>query len=662
MHHFELNKTQLSNLEDSLRKEFACVSQNGSYAMSTIVGCNSRKYHGLFVCRQPKLSQDNFVLLSSIEETIIQRESEFHLGVKQYGGNVIEPKGHKYLEHFEYITHPVWTYHVGGVVFRKELLMHLSENRLILKYTLVDAHSDTYLAIKPFLAFRDAHALTYRNEDACTEMQYVPNGIKSRLYPAFSDLYMQFSCEPGFIAKPDWYRNVEYACEIDRGYPGHEDLFTPGNFLFELHVGQPVYLAVGLHEVESPERIEDMFVDACKELKPLDNLDHCLEAAARTFFVRQEKRLQVVAGYPWFGPWGRDTFISLPGLALCTGHEDEYVEVLRGMVKDQVGAMFPNVGYGEQSAYNSVDAPLWFVWDVQQYALHQGSTREIWDEFGPAVKQVIEEYAKGGDFGIGMTPEGLIHAGKPGYALTWMDAVVDGKPVTQRDGMPVEINALWYNAVMFALEAEQACGKEADMDFIRCWKPLMDKFPDVFKNCFWDKGKGYLADTVKDNIRDWSIRPNQILAVSLPYSPVSEKVGQLVLETVKGCLLTPRGLRTLAPSDPRYKGVYKGNQAERDRAYHQGTVWTWLLGHFVQACFKIYGDSMKGFVEKLYRGFEPALEEACIGSIAEIYDGDPPYSAKGAISQAWSVAELLRIRSFLRYGHKAEAKEGGRRR
>ena len=644
---FEIGKNSLSNLEESLKKEFICVSRDGTYASSTVVGCNSRKYHGLFVCRQPKLSQDNFVLLSSLEETIMQRDREFHLGVRKYGGNVFEPKGHKYLEHFEYRTHPVWIYHVGGVVFQKELLVHVTENRLILKYTLLDAHSETFLSIRPFLAFRDAHALTYQNEAACTQVQYVPNGIKSRLYPSFSDLFLQVSCENGFEARPDWYRNVEYPCEVERGYPANEDLFTPGCFLLPLSLQQPVYFSAGLHVMENPGQMAGLFEEACREARPLDSMGHCLEAAAETFFIRQEKRLQVVAGYPWFGSWGRDTFIALPGLALCTGHEERFLEVLRSMLKDQVGALFPNVGYGEHSVYNSVDAPLWFVWAVQQYALHTGSSEEIWEEFGPAVKQVIEEFERGGEFGIGLDKDGLVQAGKTGYALTWMDAVVDGKPVTAREGKPVEINALWYNAVRFALEAEQARGKQGDSDFTKKWKTRMDKFPEAFKACFWDKAKGYLADTVKENIRDWSIRPNQILAVSLPYSPVSEKIGQLVVETVKNFLLTPRGLRTLAPSDARYHGVYKGNQAERDRAYHQGTVWVWLLGHFAQACFRIYGQGAKNFIEKIYKGFEPAFWEAGLGSVSEIYDGDPPYAAKGAFSQAWSVAELLRIRAML---------------
>lgn len=646
---FRLDKNDLSNLETSLSKEFICVSQNGSYASSTVVGCHSRKYHGLYVCRQPGLGQDNYVLLSSVEETLVQNEREFHLGVKKYEGNVFEPKGHKYIERFEYFTHPVWIFHVGGAVLRKELLMHPTENRLLLKYTLEQAHSETFLNVRPFMAFRCAHDLTSCNTEACTEIQYVNRGFKCRMYPSFSALYFQSSCESGVEYRPDWYRNIEYSSEMDRGYPSHEDLFTPGDMHLRLELGEPVYFIVGLSEWENPEDAEELFGEALGKLSVCDTLENSLKAAAQSFIVRHDKRLQIMAGYPWFGSWGRDTFISLPGLLLCTGRTEDALEVLRSMVKDQVGAMFPNVGYGESSAYNSVDAPLWFVWAVQQYALHTGNLASAWKEFGSAVRQVIENYAAGEEFGIGMTPDGLIRAGKPGYALTWMDAVVQGHPVTPREGFPVEINALWYNAVCFAIQAETECAssKTKKNAFVNRWKPLMDRFPDVFKACFWDKTKGYLADVVKDDIRDWSIRPNQIIAVSLPYSPVSDKVGQLVVEKVKNCLLTPRGLRTLAPSDSRYKALYAGDQSERDQAYHQGTVWVWLLGHFAQAYLRVYGGGGKSFIERLYSGFEPALWEAGIASVSEIYDGDPPYAPKGAFSQAWSVAELLRIRAML---------------
>ena len=644
---FRLDKNSLSNLEMSLQKEFICVSDNGSYASTTIAGCNCRKYHGLFVCPQAELGQDNFVLLSCLEETLIQHEREFHLGVKKYAGDVFQPKGHKYVERFEYRTHPVWTYHIGGAVLRKELLMHPTRNRLLVKYTLEDAHSETFLEVRPFVAFRNAHELTFCNNAALTKVQYVPNGIKCRLYEGFSDLYMQFSQDCGFAEVPDWYRNVKYSEEEMRGYPCHEDLFTPGFFKLRLEVQKPVYLNVGCSPIPSVAKTAEWFEEAAKKLVAHEGLESSLQAAARTFLVKRDDRRQITAGYPWFGSWGRDTFIALPGLTLCTGNSKMAGEVLRSMVKDLSGGLFPNIGYGESAAYNSADAPLWFVWAVQQYATHSRRTVQVWGEFGEAVKQVIESYANGCGYGIGMTQEGLIYAGKPGCALTWMDAVVNGHPVTPRAGMPVELNALWYNAVMFAIECEKKCSPLKRNPFVERFKPLMERFPDTFKAHFWSKEKGYLADFVDNGTADWSIRPNQILAVSMPYSPVSDKVGQLVVETVKTCLLTPRGLRTLAPSDPRYKSVYQGSQEDRDRAYHQGTAWVWLLGHFAQAYLRVYGKDGKPFVEKIYREFEPALWEAGIGSISEIYDADPPYAPKGAFSQAWSVAELLRIHKML---------------
>ena len=646
---FKSDKNELSNLEVSLRKEFICVSDNGSYASTTLSGCNSRKYHGLYVCPQPALNQDNFVLLSSLEETVCQQDKEFHIGVKRYAGHVFSPKGHKYIESFEYLTHPVWYYRVGGVLLRKELLMHAGQNRLLIKYTLVEAHSETSLEIRPFLAFRDVHELTVCNDTACTQVQYAEKGIKCRLYPSFSSLYIQTSRSCRITDHPDWYRQVEYVAEKERGYHCREDLFTPGTLSVPLTLNEPVVLSVGLTPLAEPETSLALFAEGQAALTPMDNMENSLRAAAESFIIHKEDRCQIVAGYPWFGSWGRDTFISIPGLMLCAGKTEMAADVLRSMRKDLSGGLFPNVGYGGAAAYNSADAPLWFVWAVQQYAAALGDLPKAWEEFGDTVKQVIEKYAAGIDLGIGMTADGLIYAGKDGCALTWMDAMVDGKAITPRQGMPVEINALWYNAVMFALEAEKACGKETK-DFSLKWRPLMDNFPAVFKACFWNKEKGYLADVVCNDNPDWSVRPNQIIAVSMPYSPVSEKVGQLIVEKVKNFLLTPRGLRSLAPADSRYKSIYRGNQSDRDHAYHQGTVWVWPVGHFAEAYLRVYGKEGKPFVEELYRNFEPALWEAGIGTVSEIYDGDPPYKAQGAFSQAWSVAELLRIRWMLDSG------------
>ncbi|MDE7072238.1 MAG: amylo-alpha-1,6-glucosidase, partial [Bacteroidales bacterium] len=359
---FKSDKNELSNLEVSLRKEFICVSDNGTYASSTLSGCNSRKYHGLYVCPQPDLNQDNFVLLSSLEETVCQQDKEFHIGVKRYAGHVFSPKGHKYIEAFEYLTHPVWFYRVGGVLLRKELLMHSGQNRLLIKYTLEEAHSETSLVIRPFLAFRDVHELTMCNDTACTQLQYTEKGIKCRLYPSFSALYMQTSRSCRVTDNPDWYRQVEYAAEKERGYHCREDLFTPGTLSVPLTLHEPLVLSVGLTPLAAPENAVALFEEARASLIPMDNMENCLRAAADSFIVHKEGRCQIVAGYPWFGSWGRDTFISLPGLTLCTGKNRIAAEILRSMLKDQSGGLFPNVGYGEQASYNSADAPLWFVW------------------------------------------------------------------------------------------------------------------------------------------------------------------------------------------------------------------------------------------------------------------------------------------------------------
>ncbi|MEG1498617.1 MAG: amylo-alpha-1,6-glucosidase [Bacteroidales bacterium] len=639
-----LDKIQLTNLEYSLGKEVLCVGENGCYMSTTSACCNTRKYHGLYVCPQPNLGQDNFVFLSQIEETISQQGRDFHLGVQKYVGEVYEPKGHKYLEKMELDPHPCWTYRVGGVLFRKEIIIHPTQNRLFIKYTLLDAHSSTLLKVKPFTSFRNAHQLTIQNDAACTHVQILKDGIKTQMYSAFSDLYIQCSAPCEFIAQADWYHHIEYLREKERGYDAWEDLFTPGEFLLSLTVNQPVYFSVGLSLLKENFSYDLLFEEAKSNLLPAVNMENCLQNAARNFIVKKGKRVQLIAGYPWFGSWGRDTFIALPGLTLATGHETECLEILRSMIADQRGALFPNLGYGEYSAYNSVDAPLWFIWAVQQYAYHTGRIQKVWREFGSSIKEVIQGYKSGSLFGIHMQENGLIYAGEDGKALTWMDAMVHGKPVTQRMGMPVEINALWYNAIMFAIEASRL---NKEKEFEAEWDALMKNFPEVFKACFWDKSKGYLADVVKDSYKDWSLRPNQIIAASLPYSPISEKIKQLVVEKVKHVLLTSKGLRTLTPLDVNYEGTYAGDQSSRDTCYHQGTVWVWLLGHFAEAYLRVYGKEGKTYVRKLYMGFESALSELCMGSVAEIYDGDPPHKAKGAVSQAWSVSELLRIKYLL---------------
>jgi predicted glycogen debranching enzyme len=641
------DKISLSNLSSSLNKEILLVGENGCFCSTSLVGCNTRKYHGLFIYPQENFGYENYLLLSQFGETVEQQGSEFHLDVRKYAGGFFEPKGHKYLEKLEFVPYPAWTYRVGGVQLKKEIILHKKKNILLVKYSLLEANSPTTLRIAPLLAFRNVNTLTHKNDFANEQVQILKTGIKARLYNDFSDLYIECSSKFSFVPNPMWYNNVEYSKEIERGYEAYEDLFSAGEFVVKMEKGKPVYFTVGVlqsgAEVAKAANCEKLFKEATSFYLPAESLDNCLKNAASDFIIRKNGKTEIVAGYPWFGSWGRDTFISLPGLTLSVGKADECLEILRSMIASQRGAMFPNVG----ESYNSVDAPLWFVWAVQKYAYHTNNVKKVWKEFGSAIKKVLNGFTSGEIYGIRVLESGLVYAAEDGHALTWMDAIVNGKPVTQRAGCPVEINALWYNAMMFAIEGAKAVGSIDDKKFISQWKSRAEEFPQIFKEKFWNKEKSYLADVVDYNYTDWKFRPNQIIAVSMPYMAISDKIAQIVVNQVRQTLRTTRGLRTLSPMDPNFEGIYEGSHAVRDAAYHQGTVWVWLLGHYAEAYLKVYGDAGKNHVTHLYDEFSNALTELCIGSIAEIYDGNPPHKARGAISQAWSVAELLRIKEML---------------
>lgn len=643
MSYITFDKNQLINLEYSLGKELIRSNRAGAYGSMTIICCNTRKYHGLLVAPQPGIDAENHVLLSALDETVIQHDAEFNLAIHKYPGGVYHPKGHKYIRDFVLEPMPYLIYRVGGVVLKKEMVLMGKHNRALIKYTLLDAHSPTTLRLRPFLAFRNVHRLSKANMDLRDKYEPVVNGIKMRLYPGYSPLYMQISKEAEYVHVPGWFYNIEYHEEMIRGYDYQEDLFVPGFFDVPMKKDEPVIFAAGTGLV-NPKGLKRAFTMEVKDRIPRDSFENCLVNAARQFIVRGKDRTEMVAGFPWFGRWGRDTFIALPGLTLCTGDAKTCRDVLDTMVADLNGPLFPNVGKGDASNYHSIDAPLWFFWALQQYAQHTGKKAAIWKDYGKKMRMILNGYRDGTDFNIHMQDDGLIYGGGPGLALTWMDAVVDGKPVTPRTGLDVEINALWYNAIRFSIEAAEAAGNK---NFAAEWQPVADRIPQSFSEAFYDREKGYLADVVDGDRKDFTVRPNQIFAVSLPYSPVSDELASQVVDTVQRELLTPHGLRTLSPKNPDYKGIYYGTQKQRDRAYHQGTAWPWLLSHFAEAYLKMHGVSGVPFVKELYNGFEEEMTEAGVGTISEVYDGDPPHKSGGAISQAWSVSELLRIRRML---------------
>ncbi|GAB1406073.1 glycogen debranching enzyme N-terminal domain-containing protein [Lentimicrobium sp.] len=639
MSYINFDKSQLVNLEYSLPKELLRTSREGAYASSTIINCNTRKYHGLLVVPQPAMDSGNHVLLSSMDETIIQHNSEFNLSIRKYLGEVYAPKGHKYFIDFTTEPIPSQTYRIGGIFFKREQIFSHKDGRTIIKYTLLDAHSETKLRFRPFLAFRNIHALCKANYDIDKSYEEIANGIKLRMYKGYSYLHLQFSKKVEYVHVPDWYYNIEYSREKARGYDYLEDLYVPGFFELPISKGESIYFSAGI-EPANPASLKKLFDNELQRRVPRDSFEHCLINASQQFIVKSGKKVELIAGYPWFGRWGRDTFIALPGLTMVQGNLKLAKAAIDSILTEMKGPLFPNKGTGEQAEYNAADTSLWFFWTLQQYAIFAKSIAGIWKSYGKKMKEILEAYLKGSYHNIHLHDNGLIYAGEAGVAVTWMDAYVEGKPVTPRTGFTVEVNALWYNAVKFALELAEEAG---DHDFISQWQAVADKFPQAFINQFWYSEKGYLADYAHGEYRDTSVRPNQIFATSLPYSPLNEEMRNSILNTVKSELLTPRGLRTLSPKNPLYKGVYAGNQIQRDTAYHQGSVYPWLLGHFVEGYLKIHGKAGLKFVTGLYEGFEPVMTEHGIGTISEVYDGDPPHHPGGAISQAWNVAELLRI-------------------
>ena len=643
MGYIQFDKDKLINLTYSLNKELLRTNRKGSYAATTLIRCNTRKYHGLLVAPQPAIDDELHVLLSVMDPTIIQHGTEFNLGIHQYPDGVFVPKGHKYVRELHSDPIPKITYRVGGVVFSVETIFSKEADRILLRYTLVDCHSETTIRLKPYLAFRQRHALSKANEWANKKYNAAGNGVSFKLYQGYSELFLQFSKKVDYIHVPDWYYNIEYIEEQRRGYDSREDLLVPGYFEFNMKKGESVILSAGLDEI-NPQGLKRLFAKEFQHRIPRDSFEHCLMNSAEQFIQRRNKKTKIIAGFPWFGSWGRDSFISLPGLALATQNNKLYKEVFDTMIKNMQGPLFPNVGDGKYKTYASVDASLWFIWAVQQYISSTQDLELVRKSYYKVVKKVLEGYKKGTDYGIHMAENHLIWAGEQGKALTWMDAVVNGKPVTPRKGFAVEINALWYNAVMFALELAQHFDDRA---FIESWTSTAKAIPESFNTLFWDNEHDYLADYVDGDYTDWSVRPNMILVTSLPYSPVNKKIKQLVLKKAKDDLMTIRGLRSLSPRNPNYKSVCTGSQHERDNAYHQGTVWPWFFAHFAEGYLKVHGKSGLRKMQWYLEQFEDVMSEHGIGSISEIYDGDPPHKARGCISQAWSVAEIYRAKIMI---------------
>jgi predicted glycogen debranching enzyme len=647
MSYLRFEKALMTNLEESLPRELLRTNRSGAYSCSTIVDCNTRKYHGLLVVPVPELDDDNHVLLSSLDVTVVQHDAEFNLGLHRYQNNNYSPKGHKYIREFDCDKVPTTIYRVGGVILKKEVVFQHYENRILIRYTLEDAHSNTKLRFQPFLAFRSVKHFTHENGVASRDYAPVEGGISTCMYAGYPNLYMQFSRKNEFIYRPDWYRGIEYPKEQERGYASNEDLYVPGYFEVNIKKGESVVFAASTSECKT-RGLSAMFEKEVEERHPRDNMFHCLVNAAHQFHNKNNGERYILAGYPWFKCRARDTFIALPGLTLSIEEDNNFEIVMQTAIKGIYEFMEGKPLSVKIYEMEQPDVLLWCVWAVQQYA-REVSHEKCVEKYGKLLRDIISFIFADKHPNLHMKENGLVYANGKEKACTWMNSSSNGKPIVPRTGYIVEFNALWYNALRFTA----ALGGEAgDTQTAEKLNALADKVQKNFVDMFLNDC-GYLFDYVDGKISDWSVRPNQIFAVALDYSPLSPEQKKGVLDICTRELLTPKGLRSLSPKSGGYNPMYVGPQSQRDYAYHQGTVWPWLGGFYMEACMKVFKRTRLSFIERQMVGYEDEMTDHCVGTIPELFDGNPPYRGRGGISFAMNVAEILRSMEMLeKYSYK----------
>ena len=642
MSYLRFEKSLMTNLEEALPRELLRTNRSGAYSCSTIVDCNTRKYHGLLVVPVPELDDENHVLLSALDVSVVQHGVEFNLGLHKYQGNNYSPKGHKYIREFDCDRVPTTLYRVGGVILKKEVVFQAYEDRLLIRYTLVDAHSATLLRFKPYLAFRSVRQFTHENATASREYHPVDKGIRTCMYAGYPDLYMQFSKKNDFIFQPDWYRGVEYPKEQERGYASNEDLYVPGYFEAAIKKGESIVFSASTSEIKSTT-LKALFEKEYNLRTPRDNFFHCLVTAAHQFHNRtKDDSRYLLAGYPWFKSRARDTFISVVGLTLSINERDYFELVMATALKGLHEFMKGKPLTVKITEMEHPDVPMWAVWAIQQYAKDAGLDKCI-EMYGETVNEVIDYLLASNHPNLRLDDNGLVHTEGRDRAVTWMNSTAYGRPVVPRTGYIVEFNALWYNTLRFGAYIAEYKGDNERAKALEARAALCkESFVKTFLNDY-----GYLFDYVDGNMMDWSVRPNMIFAVALDYSPLEQSQKKSVLDICTRELLTPKGLRSLSPKSGGYNPMYVGPQSQRDYAYHQGTAWPWLGCFYLEACLRLYKLTRLSFIERQLVGYEDEMLLNCIGTIPEMADGNPPFKARGAMSFAMNVGEILRTLSIM---------------
>lgn len=644
-----------ANLDLALTKEWLETNRKGAYSSSTVLACHTRKYHSLLAVPIHKLDQ-KCSLLSKVDLAIKIGDHQVDLSTNKFP-TTFYPKGHEYIKSFEYDTCPRIVFRVdetGEVIeFAESIMLMEDEETLLIRYDLITAPRSIEVVLTPFLAYRNIHTLTKENDllSSFISPHEETNGIALNCfsmtpYPEMPELFFGTDLNSTFVHHSNWHYNFEYLEEVKRGFDAHEDLFTAGffkkqlsqgeSFFFFASTGKPTKNLLTLWDKEARARM--------KSARLSD-----LQYSAKNFFVERDNGdLSIIAGYPWFNEWGRDAMIALPGLAFCTGRFEEGLNVLKTFAHYESDGLLPNylpLRSDLRPSYNSIDSSLWFFWALKQYYIFTSDKTAIEVHFKKTMTNILKAIIEGRHPWAKLHENALLWAGSWETQLTWMDAQVDGVPVTPRYGYAVEICSLWYMALNFYLEL----GFADDAEWCSRLTQIVKTCKESFLKVFWNEQMNMLADVVNEHGQDLSLRPNQIFAVSVGGDLLSEKQEKLVVRAMK-VLLTPFGLRTLSPRDSRYKKYYEGSPKERDGSYHQGTVWAWPVGAFVDAFLKISKNKVLA-AKVLSKYFGPLytthLKDHGILNVSEIFDGDPPHRPNGCIAQAWSVGELLRASELI---------------
>ena len=644
----EIKADICTDYERSSAREWLETNGIGGFACGTIAGANTRRYHGLLTAAtKPPLGR--ITMLSKFEESVTIDGTETELSANRFG-NEIAPRGFEKLVEFRLDPFPIWVFDINGVRIEKKVFMRHGHNTTVCRWTVLDGTGTgkkIELKLRPLLSFADYHSL--QHEFPVSERFTEKDGrVAVRLTASDPFLYL-FSNADKVVKTGHWYKNFRYSIEQERGFDDREDLFQPFAMTFGLNVPAGVIITLDAEPDEvSPDvlemaelfRRETLLIDADAK----DDMSAQLTLAADQFIAARQDGFTIIAGYPWFSDWGRDTMIALPGLTLATGRPDAARKILTEYAGHISMGMIPNrfPDVGETAEYNTVDATLWFIEAVRAYLAATGDAELVRGELYEQMAGVIAWHVRGTRYGIKLDTDGLLAAGTENSQLTWMDAKYGDTAFTPRIGKPVEVQALWYNALCVMRDLAELFGDHEDRSR---YEIMADLCRQSFNGVFWNADAGCLYDVVNGSSRDGSVRPNQILAVSLHHSMVDDERGKAIVEKVQNDLLTPFGLRSLSPADPQYRPIYIGSPYERDSAYHQGTVWAWLIGPFVDAYRRVNGGienttaDVAGFLE----GFARHLSECGIGQISEIFDGDEPHCPRGTFAQAWSVAEVLRV-------------------